>query len=1111
MRFLYGWVVAALLVGGVGFGQAAPVKTGGDAMEAEFRTPPDSAKPRVWWHWLSGNVAPEGITADLEWMHRVGIGGFQMFDASLGVPHYMTPVVFMTPEWQKDMEHAAAEAKRLHLEMAMAASGGWSESGGPWVKPSEAMKKVVWSETRVAGPMAFAGKLAAPPGVNGTFQGFVRPMAPGDKPYYADSLVLAYRAPDGDGADAGAEVTSSDKKLDVQSIGDGNYGTSAAFTVAPRAKGWIEWTYGKPVRVRAFTLALTGSNPEGTFAWSGDGVMWTDVAKVSPSFFVRTYAFAPVEARYFRLTLDTAHMPNPHAGQPLVMQLAEAEVHGDARVNYAEDKAAFGTLHQVPGLETPEVAKADAIAVGDVVNLTGKMGPDGTLNWSVPAGRWVILRLGYSLTGKRNHPSTPEAEGYEVDKLSAEHVTSYIDQYTGMIKKAVAANYGKSFQYFLMDSWEAGEENWTDKMIAEFKKRRGYDPVPYLPVLTGHVVESAAASDGFLWDYRRTIADLLAENHYKNAVGIFQKQGLKGLYAEAMGIGLPTTGDGLLNKGQATIPMGEFWTPNVGAKDNPTRPADVMETSSAAHIYGKPLAATESFTTNGDVPGWAQSPYYLKGLADQNFARGVNRIVVHTSDHQPWVDDDHKPGITLNRYGQHYSRNITWAEQAVAWNTYLARCSYMLQKGSPVGDVAYFYGEGAPAGVPFWKTFAPSVPDGLLYDYVNADVLLHRASVVGGRLHLVGGMSYRVLVIPDEMTELTVPMLRELARLVQAGAIVYAPPVTGSPSLADKGSAGEMKRLIAQLWGTDGSASPHMLGKGKVFWDVPLNDVLTAAKVDKDFTFEMPKVLATYDYPLPNLNGPEVVWTHRHLAGKEIYFVANQRSSSVEVSTSYRGAAKGVELWHADTGKMEKAAFEVKDGRTLVTLSLDPQGSVFVVLRELGAPVAAKPVTAGAETVLATVNGPWKVTFPMRNSPAVSVEMPVLGSWTDSSDEGVKYFSGTALYTADFTLDGSALKPGAVAKLDLGRVREIAEVKVNGVSVGGILWKPPFVADIAAALKPGVNHVEVRVTNLWPNRIIGDQQPGTTVKHTFTVYPAYTASDKLMESGMMGPVRVVAY
>ncbi|HSU68597.1 MAG TPA: glycosyl hydrolase, partial [Tepidisphaeraceae bacterium] len=701
------------------------------SMDRDFQSPPEAAKPRVWWHWMSGNVSQEGITADLEWMHRVGIGGMQMFDGDLGVAQYLEkPVIWMTPEWKAAFKHAGAEADRLGLEMSMAASGGWSETAGPWVKPQEAMKKAVWSETRISGPKKFDGKLAQPPRVNGPFQGLGlidvpnSPMvggAPGipranaaapapDPTFYADTYVLAYRLPDAEN-DAGSEgkMSSSDPALKPGALADHDYATSARVNLNGAKSAWIQWEFAKPAPMRSFSIGMappasrqSAQLPDGDLSYSNDGNTWTKIVTLPDSppfarpFGVRTFSFAPVSAKYFRLTMQEVQVTPDQRLRGLVpptyFDISEVALSPSPRVNFFEDKASFGTFVAAADTATPEVAASEAVQPKDVVNLTSKMRPDGTLDWQVPAGRWAILRMGYSLTGKKNHPATPAATGFEVDKLSKEHVTSYMKQYTGMISSAVAPYYGKSFRNFLMDSWEAGQENWTEEIVSEFQRRRGYDPVPYLPVLTGQVIGTSEKSDGFLWDYRRTIAEMLADNHYKLAKDFLASQNI-GLYAEAMGISMPTTGDGLLNKGQVTIPMGEFWTPLPGGVDVPTREADVRETASAAHIYGKPIVATESFTSVPTIPGWAQTPFYLKQLADQNFARGVNRIVFHTSDHQPWVDDKHKPGITLGYFGQHYSRNITWAEQAIAWNTYLARCSYLLQQGKPIADVAYFYGE----------------------------------------------------------------------------------------------------------------------------------------------------------------------------------------------------------------------------------------------------------------------------------------------------------------------------------------------------------------------------------------------------------------------------------
>ncbi|QHN02564.1 glycoside hydrolase [Granulicella sp. WH15] len=1111
----------------------------------EFRAPPEAAKPRVWWHWMSGNVTREGITADLEWMHRVGIGGLQMFDGDMGVAQYLEkPVIWMTPEWKADFRHAGAEAERLHLEMSMAASGGWSETAGPWVKPEQAMKKVVWSEMVVKGGRHFHGALPQPPRTNGPFQGLGLidlpnpPMvggAPGiarakleeakaDPTFYADTVVLAYRQPrvEEEAVRLRPKITASDATLDVRAISDRNYDTVGRLKMAEGSdRAWVQWEFERPVGVRSFVLQMTppptrqaAALPNGKLEWSMDGRQWTKLLALpgTPQYVAlmgsRTYSFAPVQARFFRMILERqvfdldARMRGNVA--PNFFDIVQAELSVAPRINFFEDKASFGIYVDLPESPTPVTKAGEAIVPSEVVNLTGKMRTDGTLDWDVPEGEWVVLRVGYSLTGKKNHPATPAATGFEVDKLSAEHVREYMQTYTGMISGALGENYGKSFRYFLMDSWEAGRQNWTEDMIPEFVRRRGYDPTAYLPVLTGKIVGSAAESDAFLWDYRRTIGEMLADNHYRLAKEFLAKQSI-GLYGEAMGVAMPTTGDGLLNKGQVTVPMGEFWTPKPGGVDMATRETDVVETASAAHIYGRPIAAAESFTSMPSTPGWGQSPFYLKGLADQNFARGINQIVFHTSDHQAFVDDRHKPGMTLGYFGQHYSRNITWAEQALAWNTYLARCSYLLQSGEPAADIAYFYGEGAPVTVPWWKRFSPALPKGYAVDYLNSDVLLHQASVVDGKLALKAGPRYRVLVIPDEETKLTLAILRQVAELVKAGAVVVAPRTIGSPSLEDRPHMGELRKIANELWGS-GAHGSHAYGKGRVYWGSSLEEVFVAEHISPDFLYGKPRVERAYEYPLPNAQAEDVVWIHRKSMPGDAYFISNQRAQSEVLPISFRVTGKVAELWHPDTGTVEPVSYKTEGGRTVVDLRLGPLGSVFVVFREAGPAEKTVPEVKTEELVRLPEN--WKISFPPKLGAPEQVEVKKLASWTENSDTGVRYFSGTATYSQDVSLTEKQTQGGKIL-LELGRVREIAEVTVNGREIPETLWKPPFTVDVTEALRAGANHIEVKVTNLWPNRIIGDQQPDAKEKYTFTVYGAYQADSPLVESGLLGPVRLV--
>jgi hypothetical protein len=1110
-------------------------------LEQGFKNPPDSAKPRAWWHWLNGNVTKEGITADLEWMKRVGIAGMQMFDGNLATPVFVDKrLVWMTPDWKDAFHHAGAEAARLGLEMAMAASGGWSETAGPWVKPEEAMKKVVWSETLVEGPRNFSGVLAHPPTNNGKFQNMgmppefnlptptdlpgakPQPPAPPPKPdptFYADSKVIAYRLPEGEVrmADLHPKVTTNAPDVDTSLLTDGDVSRPVALQLRDgESEVWVQFEFPQPYKASAVTIVAGsvamfsgGAIPEGEVQSSQDGKNWSTLVSLpgpeqtTGGFPVQTYSFPETSARFYRV------VARPPAPDPFVLamakefgfhlpatrsaNLAEIEFSGP-RVNHWEGKAAFGNATEFQSIATPEVPESEAIARKDVVDLTSKMKPDGTLDWEVPAGRWVILRLGYSLTGEKNHPASPEATGYEVDKLSARHVGSYVKTYLDMVSGALGSNFGKSFRYFLMDSWEAGVENWTDEMIPEFEKRRGYDPTPYLPVLTGRIVESAKVSDRFLWDFRRTIADLLAENHYGVATRYFNQHGV-GLYAEAMGAADPTTGDGLLCKREVDIPMGEFWTPAPGGKDTPEHPTDLLEAASAGHIYGKNIVGAESFTTMPNNPVWA-SPFYLKPFGDKALALGINRFIFHTSDHQPFVDEWHKPGMTLGFFGQHYTRNVTYAEQAVAWNTYLARASYLLQQGRFVGDLAYFYGEGAPVTVPFWKQVIPAPPEGYAFDWINADVLLNRMSVENHRLVLPSGMSYRVLVLPSYVNQLTLAALRKVRDLVSAGAIVVAPRPVGSPSLSDYGKEVEYRSIVNEVWGPVNGvgANEHSFGKGKIYWGRPLSEILAEAKTPPDF-----------EYSRPGFDS-ELVWIHRHDGDIDIYFAANQKERSEEFLTSYRLEGREAELWHPDTGAIEPAEYRFENGRTVVPLHLDPYGSVFVVFRHKAAS-PSRTLPHPVSTPLATVQGAWDVKFPPNWGAPPEVQFKSLVSWPDYPDEGVKYFSGTATYSKDVTVHEEWFKKGAKVILDLGRVKEIAEVSVNGKPVGGILWKPPFQADVTSVLKPGLNHIEVKVTNLWPNRIIGDRQPNAKKHYAWLDYKPFRADTPLLESGLLGPVQ----
>lgn len=1128
------WLVALTLLAHTALAQRPAT----DSLEAGFRNPPNSAKPRTWWHWVGGNVTKQGITKDLEWMKRVGIGGFQAFDVSLGagqtVPNKLT---FMTPEWLDAVRHTAAEADRLGLEMTMVTSAGWSETGGPWVKPEEAVKKVVWSETRLVGGQRFSGKLPEPPSVNGPIRNMGRNSfsfggggaTKPDPTLYRDVTVLAYRTPAAEGDMAGQKptVTASFGTVDSAPLWDDDLTTKVAVPVPTSEKpSWIQFEFAQPFTARAFSLAQAQTSIFGSSEVRAGRVLVSDDGRAFRTLLsfpgpqhdiralpVRTYAFPATTARFFRVEfvpgggLSTVGNPSNPTGGNATFGLTEAVFHGGARIHRWEDKANFAPMFNFDGLATPTLPASATIPAGEVVNLTANLAADGTLTWDAPPGNWTVLRLGYSLTGAKNGPAMPAGVGYEVDKLSRKHLTSYYEQYTAPIKNALGPLYGKALGFWLADSYEADAQNWTDELVAEFKTRRGYDPTPYLPALAGRVVGSAEASDRFLWDYRRTLADLLAEQHYGAIADLAHRDGLR-VYSEAAGISMPVIQDALLNKSHVDIPMGEFgmgqglgsgaWKAPVdldaehayrGASDRlNAHQADVREAASAAHTYGKPLVAAESWTG-----GAYEAPADLKLIGDYWNTQGINRFIFHTSTHQPL---DTKPGMAM--VGSHLHRNITWAEGAGPFLTYLSRNQYLLQQGRFVADVAYYAGESIPSGVPYWERIQPEPPAGYDYDFLSTDLLLNQLAVKNGRVELPLGMSYAVLVLPptDRMTP---KVLRKIRQLVADGATVVGPKPVASPSLTDYPAAdAEVAALANELWGdVDGKlVFRHEYGKGRVFTNVPLAGVLAELNVPADVQHSKPHA----DTYLP--------WIHRRTADADLYFLVNLRNQTEPVSVTFRVSGKAPELWHSDTGATESAPFTSANGLTTVSLTLAPQESVFVVFR--------KPTTAPSgqaakrETArLTTVAGPWEVRFAPNLGAPERIQLAQLISWTAHPADGVKFFGGTATYSKTLTADKTWFKPGERLLLDLGDVKDLAEVTLNGKPLG-TLWKAPYRVDATGVLKPGKNELVVKVTNQWSNRIVGDRSlPADKKILSGSGFSFGGGGNALKESGLLGPVTVL--
>ncbi len=1102
-----------------------------DALLSGFQEPPDSARPRVWWHWMNGNVTWEGAQADMDWMKRIGIRGLQAFDAGTASMQVVeTRLPYMTPGWKEVFRKTAAYADKQGLELGIAASPGWSETGGPWVTGPDGMKKMSWSVTRVHGGQPFTGTLQKPPTTTGIFQTSTAGWslggrAPGQNPpeYYADQKVLAFPiAPDE--TLPTPTITASGGNVNAEALSDGDL-EKTAFELPSAAEtggiSWVQFDYGHPVTIRGMVFSTTVAGgffrglelvshsgvPPTLFRLesSDDGQNWKDTgAKVQTGAPERTISVDNARARYFRLVSirqapgeprKLGRFERPEPPPPDTIPIRELVLRGEATVNSFEEKAAFYPNTDYFALPSG-TAGTDAVAKSkEVVDLTSRMKPDGSLDWTPPAGEWLVLRIGYSLTGAMNRPASPEATGLEADKLDRDAIKRYMDTYLSMYRDATGGLMGAhGLRAMMFDSWEASHANWTPKILEDFKRLRGYDATPWLPALAGYVVDSPEKSDQFLWDWRRTLQLLLKENHYDFLQSMLHQIGII-RYGESQEATFAAMGDGMEMKQSADVPMGAMWLVTTPGEIEPVYFNDLQESASVAHIYGQNLTAAESLTGG---PPYGSAPWDLKSTADAIMLAGVNRFVIHTSTHQPLSKG---PGLTLG-VGQYFTRNETWAEQAKPWVDYLSRASFLLQQGHAASDLAVFYGEDVPIVVKYRSGY-PAVPDGYRYDYVNADAILNKLMVRNGVITTATGMNYRALFLGTGAEYISLPVLRKIRDMVRQGAVLIGPKPQGSPSLADNPS--EVTSIINTLWPGGEVAT---VGKGRVFAATDATEPLKTIKLAPDFTYNKPNTDSW------------VMFIHRRLSNSDLYFLSNRTDRAETIEASFRVSGRKAEFWDPATGLTSPASYRIEGDRTNVTVPLDRRGSVFVVFREPAGSEHSRTLPQTTLQTVADVNGPWQVAFQADRGAPPTATFDQLADFRDNADPGIKYFSGVATYTKEVELP--AQSKGGQLWLDLGQVGDLAEVWVNG-KLAGTTWKPPYRVDIGSAVTAGTNRIEIKAVNLWVNRLIGDVQPGVTHKYTFTfvdgkpipgvrsirpVTMPYKADAPLRASGLFGPVKI---
>ena len=1026
---IFGFMISSLLISVLV--SAATLTGGPDDIISSFQNPSRAARPYVWWHWMDGEVSLDGIRKDLEWMDAVGIAGFHQFDAGgVNMPKaapFKRP--YLSESWKEAFRYAVAKADSLGMEMTVASAPGWSSTGGPWVSPEDAMKKLEWQAVEVQG-------------------GKVDIQLP-----ELQKITGPYR-----------DIPRNNEHVNVEPFG---YDIAVIAVRLPRDDG----------KVRAVTVHLkdVGFRPREGSADTGyklqcskDGKNWKDICAVpkSPLQYI-TFNIPPTKAKHFRVTGD---------------KVLGLELFCEPKINHFEEKAGYCFPYDFNRYETGQVAAEFCIKSADVVDLTDKMGSDGRLQCNLPVGRWRIYRFGASLTGKMNHPASPNATGLEVDKLDKDAWTRYFHNYLDMYKEAAGGMLGpKGITHLLVDSYEAGTETWTANLPREFRARRGYDLLPWLPVLTGEIIGSSLESEKFLSDWRRTLSELFEEN-YQRINDIIAAYGMKGTYIESHETGRAFVGDGMAVKKNATVPQSAIWVEDSPSGSMiPSAISDIRESASVAHIYGQNIAAAESFTANGDGKhAYTYHPGNIKRVADIALASGLNRFVIHDSASQP--SDDYLPGLALFRYGQWFHRNETWAPYAKVWTDYLARSCQMLQLGRNVADILLFYGEDTNATSEYggeYLKYLPKIPAGHNFDYANTDVLLNAVRVENAHLVTNSGQCYRVLVLGGNSRRHISKEMNERIEYFRAKGV----PVCFEDELTE------------------------CLKANGISPDVQIIDASGLWNDGYLFGGDAPKNQRGHDCSLTGIQ-----FVHREIrndsSDADIYWLCNFTGKDLQGTVSLQEAGKCAAMFNPETGEAFRIPSNTEGKRTAITVSLKAGDAMFYVLTDKPLDIlAAKPEYKN--DIILTLERWWDVEFNQKGGEKAVETFSVLNDWTTNSDPVVKYYSGTAHYSSSFTVPAGTLNGLKEARLDLGSVNVMAELILNGHNAG-VLWRNPYLsADILPWLKEGENTIEVNVTNLWVNRMIGDRQRGE--KPVTKVRRFYKAGDKLLPSGMLGPVKLIGY
>ncbi|PWS28827.1 DNA-binding protein [Pedobacter yonginense] len=1101
----------------------------------------DQAKPWVFWYWVQAGVSKAGITADLEAMKTNGIGGAYLMSikgsSASNPPLYSNPSNQLSPQWWDMVKFAMQEAKRLDLKLGMHVSDGFALAGGPWITPELSMQKVVSSKLTLSKSVAK----------------IILPQPEQKEGYYKDIAVYAYPSPIG---------SNQSTRTVVPKVTASN-GADASGLIKPENKQsfgsnepcYVQYEFDKPFTCRSVRIKINGNNYQAqrlNIEVSEDGKSFKSIGRLEPPRHGWqdtdqdvTHSIVPTTAKFFRFIYDkSGSEPGSEdldaAKWKPSLKLMNLELSSEAQVNQFEGKN--GSIWRISKRTTQDqIPESLCVPLNRIINLSNKLRADGSLDWKVPSGNWTILRIGHTSTGQTN-ATGGGGIGLECDKFNPEAVKLQFSSWYGeALKHAGPEIASKILNTFHVDSWECGSQNWSENFKAEFLKRRGYDLIPYLPIMTGLPVQSASVSENFLYDVRKTISELVVDKFYKTLAALAKE---KGVSFTAESIAPTMLSDGLMHYKTVDVPMGEFWL------NSPThdKPNDMLDAISGAHIYGKNIIQAEAFTTVR--MDWNESPGNMKTLQDRNYALGINKLVYHVFTHNPWMD--RKPGMTLDGVGLYFQRDQTWWTAGKAWIDYATRTQNLLQQGHPVVDIAVFTGEELPrrsilpdrlvstlpglfgadvvaaerkrlANLGQPMTTVPSgvshaanmaAPEnwvnplrGYAYDSFNPDVL-STATVKNGSVVFESGASYKILVIPGEMKMnpnyqyMSYQVVNKLFDLVKAGATIIVAEKPLYQIGMQKVNDNEFNELINQIW--IDKAKPNQvtkLGLGKIIQAPYQSETFNLLGLAKDI--EILDIIPITDVPLPISKA--VAYTHRSTGSKEIYFISNQQNQARNLHLSFRVTHKIPQIFDMVTNKeIQVEWWESANGRTFLNYQFPANGSIFVVFeKDTNLKQSAEISPFKGFISLQNLSANWKVQFnPEYGGPAKAQEFNTLTDWMASANDAIKYYSGTATYSKNFIYQGDLQQQ---VWLDLGSFSNIAQIKINGIDCG-TLWTAPFKTEISKALRLGDNTVDIQVVNTWANRLIGDSKLPVDKRITNTTAPFRLADKPLNSAGLLGPV-----